>query len=99
MIMCGDKSGVSKSVNKHKPLRQGQLFGEISLIYNCVTTTSVIALKYSTIGNMSKSDFLDVCVKHPEIKKCVTEGIFLYADKDMKFIKMALRQLPFFAHL
>ena len=27
------------------------------------------------------------------------EGIFNYKDKDMRFIKMALKQLPFFEHL
>lgn len=33
------------------------------------------------------------------ILKAIKEGIFEYTDKDMQFIKMALRQLPFFAHL
>ena len=80
-------------------LLQGQLFGEISLIYNCVTTASVIAYKYSTIGKMPKEDFHGMCHRYPEILKSIKEGIFKYKDKDMKFIKMALRQLPFFKHL
>ena len=63
-----------------------------------MTTASVIAKKYSTIGKMPKADFYDVCFKHKQILTCIKEGIFLYTDKDMKFIKMALRQLPFFAH-
>ena len=40
-----------------------------------------------------------MCHRYPEILKSIKEGIFKYKDKDMKFIKMALRQLPFFAHL
>ena len=64
-----------------------------------MTTAAVIAKKYSTIGGMPKEDFNNMCHKYPEILKSIKEGIFKYKDKDMTFIKMALRQLPFFAHL
>ena len=100
LVDCG-KPKQTKSEGHGKTIRllQGQLFGEISLIYNCVTTASVIAKKYSTIGKMPKKDFNDMSHKYPEILKSIKEGIFKYSDRDMKFIKMALRQLPFFAHL
>lgn len=48
---------------------------------------------------MAKKDFNDMCHRYPAILTSIREGIFKYKDKDMKFIKMALRQLPFFAHL
>lgn len=80
-------------------LRQGQLFGEISLIYDCLTTASVVAYKYSTIGRLDKKDFEEIVHEHPLILQYVKEGIFEYKDKDMRFIKMALKQLPFFEHL
>ena len=82
-----------------KVLRQGQLFGEISLIYKCMTTASVIALKYCTIGKLLENDFAEITMTHPEILKYVKEYIFTYTDKDMRFIKMALKQMPFFSHL
>lgn len=89
--MCGvEKKDESNKHLKMKVLRQGQLFGEISLIYNCKTTASVIAMKYCTIGKLNKKDFADICHRHPEILKFVKEGIFDYSDKDMRFIKMAL---------
>lgn len=84
---------------KMKVLRQGQLFGEISLIYKCMTTASVIALKYCTIGKLLEKDFHEITLQHPEILKYVKEYIFQYTDKDMRFIKMALKQMPFFSHL
>ena len=84
---------------KMKVLRQGQLFGEISLIYKCMTTASVIALKYCTIGKLLENDFAEITMTHPEILKYVKEYIFTYTDKDMRFIKMALKQMPFFSHL
>ena len=84
---------------KQTKLRQGQLFGEISLIYNCLTTASVIALKYCTIGRLNQDDFNEIVLQHPQILKYIKEGIFEYNDKDMLFIKMTLKQLPFLAHL
>ena len=100
--MCGigPAKGAQDSENlKKNVLRQGQLFGEISLIYECATTASVIALKYCTIGKLEKKDFDEIILEHPQILKYVKEGIFKYHDKDMRFIKMALKQLPFFQHL
>ena len=64
-----------------------------------MTTASVIALKYSTIGKLNKDDFKEIVHEHPLILQYVKEGIFDYRDKDMRFIKMALKQLPYFQHL
>ena len=69
----------------------GQLFGEISLIYNCATTASVIASKYSTIGSLANVGFWEICHQHHQILKYVKDGIFKYNDQDMKFIKMTLK--------
>lgn len=99
---CGIVEDKNKQANQHlkmKVLRQGQLFGEISLIYKCMTTASVIALKYCTIGKLKSDDFTEITLQHPEILKYVKEYIFEYADKDMRFIKSALKQMPFFSHL
>jgi CRP-like cAMP-binding protein len=99
---CGIKKSNKKDENAHLKstvLRQGQLFGEISIIYKCLTTASVIALKYCTIGKLMQKDFNDIVLEHPKILQYVKEGIFEYNDKDMRFIKMALKQLPFFAYL
>ena len=61
-----------------------------------MTTASVVAFKYSTIGMLKKADFEEIVNEHPLILQYVKEGIFNYKDKDMRFIKMALKQLPFF---
>jgi len=59
----------------------------------------VIALKYCTIGVLSQKDFKDICHQHPLILQHIKEGIFEYTDKDMCFVKQALKQLPFLAYL
>ena len=50
-------------------------------------------------GKLKKDDFKAIVNEHPEILRYIREGIFEYQDKDMRFIKMALKQLPFFSHL
>mmetsp|Transcript_19260 Transcript_19260/g.26077 ORF Transcript_19260/g.26077 Transcript_19260/m.26077 type:complete len:91 (+) Transcript_19260:75-347(+) len=90
--MCGAQiKDESVAHLNSKILRQGQLFGEISLIYNCLTTASVIALKYCTIGKLMQDDFEEITLQHPQILQYIKEGIFEYNDKDMCFIKMALK--------
>lgn len=99
---CGIEGAGEQSKHKlakTKVLRQGQLFGEIALIYDCVTTASVIAQKYCTIGKLEPKYWEEVVNEHPSILQHVKAGIFEYQDKDMRFIKMALKQLPFFQHL
>ena len=77
--------------SNQKVLRQGQLFGEISLIYKCLTTASVIAMQYCTIGRLEQKDFNEIVLQHPRILQKIKEGIFEYNDKDMRFIKLALK--------
>ena len=84
---------------KQQVLRQGQHFGEISLIYKCQTTASVIALKYCMVGKLLQKDFNDIITEHPMILKFLKEGIFEYTDKDIRFIKMSIKQMPYFCHL
>ena len=65
--MCGivnTNASADSSKEKGTILRQGQLFGEISLIYECATTASVIALKYCTIGKLAAKDFNEIVHEH-----------------------------------
>ena len=64
-----------------------------------MTTASVIALKYCMIGKLMQEDFEEITLQHPQILQYIKEGIFEYNDKDMCFIKMALKQLPFLSYL
>ena len=42
-------------------------------------------------GKLKKDDFKAIVNEHPEILRYIREGIFEYQDKDMRFIKMALK--------
>ena len=48
------KDEKSKLVKNHKILTSSDYFGEISLIYGCKRTASVVSRKYSTLAKLSR---------------------------------------------
>lgn len=52
-----------------KELRPGEYFGEIALIYGCKRTATVTSLKYSTLAKLNKSDYQDILIEFPDLKK------------------------------
>lgn len=46
--------------NDYKILKPGDYFGEISLIYDCRRTMTVISKNYSTMAKLSKALFLEL---------------------------------------
>jgi len=52
-----------------KELRPGEYFGEIALIYGCKRTATVQSLKYSTLAKLKKSDYQDILIEFPDLKK------------------------------
>lgn len=55
-VIVGDEPN-SKEKKKDKIMYSGQYFGEISLIYNCLTTAKVIGKKYSTLARLDITNF------------------------------------------
>ena len=47
----------------------GEYFGEIALIYGCKRTATVQSLKYSTLAKLKKSDYQDILIEFPDLKK------------------------------
>ena len=48
------QKGDSEKNKEEKLLRPGYLFGEISIVYNCLTTATVQAKKYCNLGKLTK---------------------------------------------
>jgi CRP-like cAMP-binding protein len=51
----------------HKILRPGDYFGEISMIYGCKRSATVISKKYSTLAKLSRAKFREIATELPEI--------------------------------
>ena len=79
------------SSSDDKLLRSGQLFGEISIIYDCLTTATVRAKKYCNLAKLSKEKYKEITTTYPRINEEIKNGIQQYDDKMLKFIKRSLK--------
>ena len=82
-----------------KRLRPGYLFGDISLVYDCLCTATVQSSKYCNLGVLKKSKYEEVITIYPSIRKEIQEGIYEYDDKMLRFIKRSIKQVPYFQFL
>lgn len=74
-----------------KVLRPGYLFGEISIVYNCLTTATVKAKKYCNLGKLTKEKYKEIITMHPKIQDEIKTGIYEYDDKMLNFIKKSMK--------
>lgn len=72
-------------------LRSGYLFGEISIVYNCLTTATVQAKKYCNLGMLTKESFKEVITIQPKIQEEIKQGIYEYSDKMLNFVKQSMK--------
>jgi len=77
-------------------LRPGYLFGEISIVYNCLTTATVQAKKYCNLGMLTKEKYKEIVTMQPTIQDEMKRGIYEYNDKMLNFIKKSMKQIPYF---
>jgi len=56
---CDDRES-AESQKKPLTLRPGQYFGEIALVYDCVSTATVVATKYCTLAKLTKEKFKEL---------------------------------------
>jgi CRP-like cAMP-binding protein len=47
----------NKIIKNHKILQVSDYFGEISLIYGCKRTATVVSRKYTTLAKLTKAKF------------------------------------------
>lgn len=93
------KKTADEEKNEEKLLRPGYLFGEISIVYQCLTTATVKAKKYCNLGRLTKEKWKDIVTMQPKIFEQVKQGIYDYEDKMLNFIKRSMKQVPYFRDL
>lgn len=79
-------------------LSVGDHFGEISVIYNCKRSATVVSNKYATIGCLPKSKYKQLLFKYQEINDLFMEKLYTYDDSLKLFKEDRLRQTPYFKH-
>lgn len=56
-VLVNDKIGDAIEQTKARTLNPGAHFGEISLIYNCPRTATVVANNYCTLAKLTKPHY------------------------------------------
>ena len=77
-------------------LTEGDHFGEISLIYGCPRTATVISRNFSTLGSLSYDRYRDVTNEFFELEYYMKNYIFTqYHDDQKKFLINIISEFDF----
>jgi CRP-like cAMP-binding protein len=77
----------NKMMEKFKILGVSDYFGEISLIYGCKRTATIVSRKYTTLGKLSRQMFSEITTEFPKLKDILKKGIYKYNDRMKRFMK------------
>jgi len=79
-------------------LTTGDYFGEISMVYRCNRTASVVSRNYNTMARISYLQYREVVNEYPDFLRLLTNQIQQYSDKKLIFLKDMVSELPFVKH-
>ena len=88
-----------KIPHRVKYLKEGSLFGEVSLVFPTVRTASVQTTDNCTLAVLSRSDFNDIANRYPRLKKLMKNSALRYQDNWKLFQLDTLKQCPYFSSL
>jgi CRP-like cAMP-binding protein len=81
-----------RNENPIKILKEGDHFGEISMIYKCRRTATVILRNYNTMAKLEEARFRELVGEFPEYMKHLRMHMQTYKDRMKKFmVQMAMR--------
>lgn len=84
---------------KHATLLPGDHFGEISLLYDCPRTASVIANNYCTLAKISKDHFDELIHKYPKLVQKFKDKIYHYNDNVKLFLEYCLNSIAYLKNI
>lgn len=96
---CYVKDEITKLEVFVRTLEPGQHFGEIALLTGTERTATIKTKNYSTIGQITKERFNELCLLFPEIKKKLNKDLQLYSDKNKRWQKSLLKNIAYFKDL
>ena len=82
-----------------KLLIAGDHFGEISLIYDCITQASCVSRNYLGLAVLSKKHYEEFIVDQVEWKEELLRHVRKYKDPRKRFILKSVKNIPHFSHL
>mmetsp|Transcript_23886 Transcript_23886/g.23571 ORF Transcript_23886/g.23571 Transcript_23886/m.23571 type:complete len:268 (-) Transcript_23886:412-1215(-) len=98
-VKVKDKIGDIGEECTARTLNPGDHFGEISIIYGCSRTASVVANNYCTLSRLSKAHFEELVQKYPELIQKFKDRIFHYDDHVKLFLEKAIDSISYLKYL
>lgn len=80
-------------------LGMGSHFGEISMVFQCKRTASVVASNYITCASISRPKFYELNSVYPIINTLMRKQVEKYSDPLKCFMEMNLNNMDFFKSL
>mmetsp|Transcript_8148 Transcript_8148/g.16048 ORF Transcript_8148/g.16048 Transcript_8148/m.16048 type:complete len:936 (-) Transcript_8148:1060-3867(-) len=80
-------------------LNRGSHFGEISLLYDTLTTASVESKEYSTVAKLSPEIFTELLNRHPSLANKFRKNTQKYEDDFKSFLLDGIGQANYFSFL
>jgi signal-transduction protein with cAMP-binding, CBS, and nucleotidyltransferase domain len=82
-----------------KVLREGDHLGEISMIYKCQRSATIISRNYNTMAKLSEISFKELISEYPEYLKYLKKHLYQYKDERKRFLKSMISRIEYFRHL
>jgi len=80
-------------------LDPGMHFGEISMLYQCKRSATVIASNYCTCAKINRANYNELLQLYPDLTDLVKRNIMVYDDPLKVFLEISLNQIDFFQGL
>ena len=81
---------------KNKILVEGDHFGEIGVIYNCLRTATIVSRNYNTLANLNKERFDDLMNLLPQYLDLLKRHAYKYQEPLKLFVKKIISKIPYF---
>ncbi len=90
-----NKIGLEVGNKKTRTLYPGDHFGEISLIYNCKRTATVVANNYCTLAKLPQKKYREAVLKYPNFAEELKQQIFEYDDEIKIFLNTYMGKIDY----
>lgn len=77
-------------------LTEGDLFGEIAMIYKCIRTATVISRNYNTMARISYGRYREFINEFPIFQVMLKKNVLQYDDPWLKFLTNAIFQIFYY---
>jgi hypothetical protein len=77
-------------------LVEGDHFGEITTLFDCLVSATVISRNYNIMARMTQDRFKEFSIEFPEYKDLLKSRITRYKDPKINFMKKTMRSISLF---